>query len=55
MKELAKFVQRDTPLRVLDLGFNRASDDGAEYLAEALAGYNTNLRVCVMKLTLSVM
>jgi len=42
-KELAKLLKYNTPLKVLDLGFNRLGDDGARHLAEALATYNTNL------------
>ena len=44
MKELAKCLKQNTPLEVLDLGFNRIEDDGAIYLADALATYNTTLK-----------
>lgn len=40
---LAQFLQRDTPLKTLDLGNNRIEDDGAKAIAEALMYANTNL------------
>ena len=43
MKQLAKLLKKDTALEVLDLSYNRLEDDGAVYLAEAIATFNTNL------------
>lgn len=43
-------LKQDTPLKVLDLSYNRLGDDGAKYLAEALVGYNTHLTTYVILL-----
>ena len=42
-KELAKVLKKNTAIKTLDLSFNRLEDDGAIYLAEAIATYNTTL------------
>ena len=43
-KDLARLLKMNTELQVLDLGYNRLEDDGAAYIAEVLATYNTNLK-----------
>jgi hypothetical protein len=43
-KQLAELLKCDTPLTVLDIGFNRIGDDGATAIAEALALRNKTLK-----------
>jgi Ran GTPase-activating protein (RanGAP) involved in mRNA processing and transport len=42
-KYLSDFLKRDTPLKVLDLSYNRLEDDGAKIIAEALHFTNNTL------------
>lgn len=46
---LAEFLKRSTPLKALDLGYNRLEDDGAKCLAEALMISNKNLESLSLK------
>jgi len=42
-KQIAELLKQDTALKILDLGFNRIGDDGAQYIAQALGTYNSTL------------
>jgi len=46
---LGEFLRKDTPLRHLDLAYNRLEDDGAKHIAEALMLSNTNLKSLSVK------
>jgi Ran GTPase-activating protein (RanGAP) involved in mRNA processing and transport len=46
---LSEYLKKDTPLKVLDLGYNRVEDEGACMLSEALMYSNTNLEKLSLK------
>ena len=44
MEAVAVYLKGNPPLKHLNIGYNRAEDDGAIYLSEAFAGGNMSLR-----------
>ncbi|XP_044525482.1 leucine-rich repeat-containing protein 34 [Gracilinanus agilis] len=45
MKFLGELLKRNNVLEVIDLSYNRIEDEGSMYVCEALAFYNTSLKV----------
>lgn len=44
MKAVGAYLKGNPPLKHLNIGYNRAEDDGAIYLSEALACGNMSLQ-----------
>ncbi|XP_066933574.1 leucine-rich repeat-containing protein 34-like [Clytia hemisphaerica] len=49
MESLAKYLKSNPPLRILNVGYNRAEDDGAIVLSNALSRGNINLETLVIR------
>ncbi|RMZ94228.1 leucine-rich repeat-containing 34-like isoform X1 [Brachionus plicatilis] len=47
--DLAILLNRNNPLKILDLGYNRLEDDGAILIADAITYANTNLQKLSIK------
>ena len=43
MKKIAEYIRTNPPLQHLNLAYNRAEDDGAIWLSEALSNGNLSL------------
>ena len=48
VKCIAQFLKTDPPLKILNLGFNRAEDQGVVFLSEALAKKNFTLATLIL-------